>query len=160
VKREVHSDNENLNWTVRLVWTPTAIRPIGPKQIYEGHVGTGIDQTLPLDAFSRGDVSLGRGGTPTGYGIVVLPLSVLVFLVFVIPVMLVVLPLRYARVLPWTIEAITYPWGKHGGPPDVLWWRVKGRHGELERVVDEIAAALGRGETAPVVAGAVRVRNR
>lgn len=92
--RKVHTDTRNLDWTIRRVWTPTAIRPVGPKQIYEGSVGF------------RGE---GRGS------IFLLPGSLLIFLIVVIPVMLVALPLRYARVLPWTIEAITYPWGSGEG---------------------------------------------
>ncbi len=140
----VHSEKGNLDWTIRLLWTPTAIRPIGPKQIYEGSVGTGVHQTTP------------RGGLNTGYGFMVMPFSVLIFLIFVVPVMLVVLPLRYARVLPWQIEAVTYPWGKRKGPATVLRWRVKGRREDLERAVNEIAAGLERGDVAPKISGAVR----
>jgi hypothetical protein len=133
VKRRVHSDTRNLDWTIRLRWVPEQIRPIGPKQVYEGKV------------------------TPMwGTGLLVMPFSLIIFLILVIPVMLVVLPLRYMRVLPWTIEAIAYPWGKGKGPGTGRRWRVKGRRAELNRAIDEIAAALERGEDNPRIAGAAR----
>ena len=45
VRREAHSSKSNLDWVVRLVWFPEAIRPIGPRQIYEGSVGGGVART-------------------------------------------------------------------------------------------------------------------
>lgn len=133
VRRKVHSSKGNLDWVVRLVWVPEAIRPIGPRQVYEGSVGRGA-------------------GATGGFGVLVSPI---LFLIFVIPTMLVVLPLRYARVMSWEVEAVARPWGKRA-PAMVKRWRVKGRSEELRRVVDEIAAALERGEDQPQVAGAVR----
>jgi hypothetical protein len=133
VRRKVHSSKNNLDWVVRVVWVPEAIRPIGPRQVYEGSVGHGAART-------------------GGFGVLVSPI---LFLIFVIPTMLVVLPLRYAQVMSWEVEAVTRPWGKRA-PAMVQRWRVKGRSGELRRVVDEIADALERGEDQPQVAGAVR----
>jgi hypothetical protein len=72
--------------------------------------------------------------------------------------MLVVLPLRYLRRLPWQIEAVAYPWGKRGGPATVLRWRMKGRKADLQRAMDEIASALESGDTNPQIAGAERDR--
>lgn len=46
--------------------------------------------------------------------------------------------------------------GKRGGPATVLRWHVKGRREDLERVIEEIAAALERGEKRPEVLGATR----
>jgi len=133
VRRNVHSSKDNLDWVVRRVWVPEAIRPIGPRQVYEGSVGLG---------------AVGTGGV----GVV---LSPILFVIFVIPTMLVVLPLRFARVMSWEVEAISHPWGKRA-PAMLKRWRVKGRSEDLRRVVDEIAAALERGEDQPQVAGAVR----
>jgi hypothetical protein len=134
VRRSVHSSKNNLDWVVRLIWFPEAIRPIGSRQIYEGSVAAGA----------------GRTG---GLGVL---FSWIFFLILVIPTMLVMLPFRYARAMSWEVEAVARPWGKHA-PVMLQRWRVKGRSAELRRVVDEIAAALERGEDRPQVAGAVRV---
>jgi hypothetical protein len=48
MKRRVHSATDNLDWTIRLIWTPTAIRPIGTRQIYSGSVAPELGM-----AFSR-----------------------------------------------------------------------------------------------------------
>ena len=111
MNRRVHSTKENLDWTVHLVWTPEAIRP----------VGVAGDQ-----------------------------LSVLAS----IPAIAVVLPFRYAGVMAWRVEAVAFPRGRRGLPL-VMAWRVMGRRKELKRVVDEIAAALERGDTNPHVRGAI-----
>jgi hypothetical protein len=76
VKRRLHAAKNNLDWTVRLVWLPEAIRPIGVRQIYSGSVGVGAS----------------RAG---GFGVL---LSPLISLVVGVPTMLVVLPLRFAGV--------------------------------------------------------------
>ena len=137
MKRKVHAAKGNLDWTVRLVWVPTAIRPVGPRQILEG--------------------SATPGQRRSGAGVLVIPFSLLVFLIFVVPVMAIVLPLRYARVLAWRVEATAYPWGRKSEAL-VMRWKAKGRKDELQRVVDEIAAALERGDNNPQIAGAVRER--
>jgi hypothetical protein len=128
VKRKVHSAKDDLDWTVRLVWFPEAIRPIGPRQVYSGSVGTGA-----------------------GFGAFGIPFSLLVFLILVIPTMLVVLPLRYAGLMSWQVQAVTYRWGRRGGPATVRNWRVRGRRDKLRKAVDEIAAALERGDEPQVV---------
>jgi len=133
VKRKAHSSRNNLDWLVRVVWVPEPIRPIGPRQIVEGSVGEGA----------------GRTG---GIGVL---FSWLLFLLLVIPTLLVVLPLRYLRVMSWEVEAVARPWGRRA-PAMVMRWRVKGRPHDLRRVVDGIAEALERGEEQPQVAGAVR----
>lgn len=137
MKREVHSAKDNLDWKLRLVWAPNAIRPIGPRDIYAGKVGGGVGATGALGV----------------------PFSLLMFLILVIPVMAIVLPLRYARAVAWHIEAIAYPWGKRGGPAQILRWRVKGRRAELQRVMDDIAAALESGNRNRQISGATRDRD-
>ena len=136
MRKRVHADKNNLDWVVRLRWLPEAIRPIGVRQIYAGHVGAGggIDQNSSL------------------WGVL---LSPLITLVVGLPVMAVMLPLRLAGVVSWEVEAIAWPWGKRGGPVMVMRWRVKG-WSEAHRVVDDVAAALQRGETQPSIAGATR----
>ena len=138
MRRRVHADRNNLDWSVRLVWLPQAIRPIGLRQVYSGKAGVGgrFDQNSSL------------------YGIL---LSPLITLVIGIPVMAIVLPLRYAGVMAWEVEAITWPWGKRGGPATVMRWSVKGKGMDnVERIVDEVATALERGETQPQITGARR----
>lgn len=133
MKRKVHSAKDNLDWTVRVVWTPEPIRPVGLRQIYSGSVGPG----------SRGQ----------GFGVLAIPFSTLAFLVLAIPTMLLVLPLRFAGVMSWQVEAVTYPWGRRK-PAMIKTWRVKGRRNDLRRVLSEIAAALEGGEAQPRIAGA------
>lgn len=82
-----------------------------------------------------------------------IPFSLVFFLALVLPTMLVVLPLRLAGLMSWRVEAVSYPWGRRK-PADVKAWRVKGHWGELQRVVNELAAALERGEQRPRVANA------
>jgi hypothetical protein len=132
VKRRLHAAKNNLDWIVRLVWLPEAIRPIGVRQIYSGSVGVGAS----------------RAG---GFGVL---LSPLISLVVGVPTMLVVLPLRFAGVLSWEVEAIARPWGR-GGPATIMRWRVKG-WSEARRVIDEVAGQLEAGETQPRVEGAQR----
>ena len=86
-----------------------------------------------------------------GLGVVVSPLFTLVF---AIPTLLVLIPLRFAKVVAWRIEAVARPWGRRG-PATLLAWRVKG-WAESERAMDEIAAALERGEMDPQIASAER----
>ena len=75
---------------------------------------------------------------------------------FVLPFLPLVLLLRWLRLLPWTIEARTYPWGKKF-PPIVHAYEVRGRD-EARRAMRDPAAALERGDGAPAVPGTERVR--
>jgi len=77
----------------------------------------------------------------------------LTWLVFVVPALVATLPLRYAGVMSWRVEAVAFPQGRRSLPL-VTAWQVKGRRKELKIVVDEIAAALERGDTNPQVQGA------
>ena len=72
-----------------------------------------------------------------------------------LPFLPLVLLLRALRLLPWTIEARTYPWGKRF-PPVVHAYEVRGRE-EADRAVRDLADGLARGDGAPVVPGAERV---
>jgi hypothetical protein len=86
--------------------------------------------------------------TPLPLGFVLLPVA--------LPFLPLVLLLRVLRLLPWTLEARTYPWGRRV-PPVVLEYEVRGRE-EAELALRELAARLARGDGAPVVPGAERVR--
>jgi len=80
--------------------------------------------------------------------------SPLFTLFFGIPALLVLLPLRFAKLASWRIEAVTRPWGRRG-PATLLAWRVRG-WAESEQAIAEIAAALERGEDDPRLAGVER----
>jgi hypothetical protein len=63
--------------------------------------------------------------------------------------------LRRARLLPWTIEARTYPWGRRY-PPVVLTYAIRGGE-ETARAFDQLVAALARGEGSPFIGGAEKL---
>ena len=118
-----------LTWTVRRLLLPVAMRTHSSKEM----LGTT-------------DVCFESGAPPVAG----------VLLVFVLPFLPLVLVLRWLRLLPWTIEARTYPWGKKF-PPVVHAYEVRGKD-EAERAMRDLAAALARGDGAPAVPGTERVR--
>jgi hypothetical protein len=135
VKAEVHSP-DNLDWTVKRLWV--VHRPMTPEQA--------LDQTM---AGSGGRIG---GGTNPGAAVLV---DTFLFLLF-LPLLPIAIALRYAGILPWTIQARCRPWGRRG-PPTAMRWRVNG-NAESERAFQEIVSALERGDGSPSVAGAHRVR--
>jgi hypothetical protein len=138
VKAKVHS-SDNLDWTVKRLWVVQ--RPMTPEEAMKfTRAGTGG--------------GLGRGQARGNPGAALLFDTVL-FLLF-LPLLPLVVGLRHAGVLPWTIQARCRPWGRRG-PPAVMRWRVKG-NSESQRVFQDVCSALERGDGAPVVAGAERVR--
>jgi hypothetical protein len=130
MSRTVRAERNSLTWKVRRVWVPEAVRPIGPRQMYSGSA---------------------RPTQHAGLGVL---LSPLIALTFAVPVLLVLLPLRLAKLSSWRVEAVARPWGRRG-PAHVLAWRVKGWK-EGSRAIHEIAAALERGETSPQISSAKR----
>ena len=119
-----------LTWTVRRLVFPVAMLPHSSKEML---------------GFT--DLCFESGAPPVA-GVLLLP--------FVLPFLPLVLLLRWLRLLPWTIEARTYPWGKKF-PPIVHAYEVRGRD-EAKRAMRDLAAALARGDGAPAVPGAERVR--
>jgi hypothetical protein len=130
LSRRVHDEPNDLDWSLRRVWFPEGLRPVGPRQIMSGSV------------------------RPSPYAGVGVLLSPLLSVVVGIPVLLVLVPLRFAKLVSWRIEATARPWGRRG-PRAVLAWRVKGWE-ESRAALDELAAALARGEQSPTLAGAQR----
>lgn len=118
-----------LHWRVRLLTMPSAMRPHPPSEI------------LAL-------ADPATGWTPLPLGVLLAALG--------LPLLPLVLLLRRLRVLPWTVEARTYPWGRRYGPI-VLAYEVRGREEALAAIV-ELAAALARGSGGPVLPGCERVR--
>jgi hypothetical protein len=128
-----------LDWTVKRLLVPEGMRPMSrtdvldaasPRRTYVD----GVAGSVP-DAFSA----------PTGPP----PLGALLALAM-LPLLPLVLALRYARLLRWTVEARTYPWGRRY-PPVVLSYAVRGNR-EATEAVGELADALARGESSPGLA--------
>ena len=117
-----------LRWQVRRLILPSAMRPHPPSEI------------LALADPATGWTPLPLGSLLAGLALPLVPL---------------VLLLRSLRVLPWTVEARTYPWGRRH-PPIVLAYEVRGRE-EAVAAITELAAALARGSGGPVLPGCERV---
>jgi hypothetical protein len=121
---------DGLEWTVRRLLLPLAMRPYPPSEMIDlSHPDREVAAVLPL-------------------GFIVVPA--------LLPFLPLVLLCRALRLLPWTIEARTYPWGKRF-PSIVFAYEIRGRD-ETRLALEEIAAALERGDGAPAVKGAERLR--
>jgi hypothetical protein len=118
----------DLRWEVRRLILPSAMRPHPPSEML---------------ALAHPDT----GWTPLPLGVLLAGLA--------LPFLPLVLLLRLLRVLPWTVEARTYPWGRRH-PPIVLAYEVRGRD-EAAAAIAELAAALARGSGGPVLPGCERV---
>ena len=139
------ADPSGLQWTVKRLVLPVGMRPLSPTELLDAAtprrtVVDGVQGRLP-DAI----------GAPTGpvpLGFVLVPLA--------LPFVPFVLLLRFARVLPWTIEARAYPWGRRF-PPIVHSYEIRGRDESL-RAVGLLAEAIERGDGDPVIPGAQNIR--
>jgi hypothetical protein len=140
MKQAVDAPN-GLRWTVKRLIVPTGLRPMTRTDMLDAAaprrtVVEGVSGQVQ-DAF----------GAPTGplpLGFVLMPL--------VLPFVPLVLLLRRLRLLPWTIEARTHPWGRRY-PPVVLTYAVRGGE-ESKRAFGQLVEALTRGEGAPIIDGA------
>jgi hypothetical protein len=130
-------------WTVKRLIVPTGLRSLSRTEILDA----ATPRRTVVEGMSR------QVPDATGAWTGPLPLGFL-FVPLALPLVPVVLLLRRLRLLPWTIEARTHPWGKRY-PPVVLTYAVRGGE-ETQRVFDQLVAALARGEGAPVIAGAER----
>jgi len=140
MKQSVAAPN-GVRWTVKRLIVPTGMRPLSRTEILDAAaprrtVVDGMARQVP-DAI----------GAPTG------PLPLAFLLVpLALPLVPFALLLRRMRVLPWTIEARTHPWGRRY-PPVVLTYAVRGGD-ETRRAFDQLVEALARGDGAPVIDGA------
>jgi hypothetical protein len=133
-----------LDWTVKRLVVPVGMRSLSPTEILDAAtprrtVVDGVPGRVP-DAF-------GSATGPLPLGFLLLPVT--------LPFLPIVLLLRWRRLLPWTVEARTYPWGRRF-PPIVLSYEIRG-HAEALRAVQQLAEALARGDGAPVIQGAERI---
>jgi hypothetical protein len=134
---------DGLRWTVKRLIVPTGMRALSRTELLDAAsprrtVVEGMSRQVP-DA-----VNAGTGPLPLGFLLVP----------FALPLVPLALVLRYLRLLPWTIEARTYPWGRRY-PPILLSYAVRGGD-ETRRVLRQVAEALARGDGAPVIDGADR----
>jgi hypothetical protein len=132
---------DRLEWTVKRLVVPAAMRPPGPIDTMEA-------------ATPRRTAVDGMPGTVRDafFGVTgPMPLGALL-VVFLLPFLPAVLLLRRLGLLRWTIEARTYPWGRRY-PPVVLTYAIRGGDAALT-AVDRLADALVRGDGAPVLADA------
>lgn len=132
---------DGLRWTVRRLIVPTGLRPLSRTEMLDAAtprrtVVEGVSRQVP-DAMGAW-----TGPLPLGF----------LFVPLVLPLVPVALLLRALRVLPWTIEARTYPWGRRY-PPVVLTYGVRGGE-ETRRAFGRLVEALARGDGAPVIDGA------
>ena len=127
---------DQLDWTVKRLIVPNAMRPMSRTDVLD----SATPRRTHVEALS-GSVPDAFFG-PTGP----LPLAALLSRLM-LPLLPLVLALRYARLVRWTVEARTYPWGRRY-PPIVLSYLVRG-HREACAAVEELADALARGEGSP-----------
>jgi hypothetical protein len=130
-----------LRWTVKRLIVPTGMRPMSRTEMLDAAapqrtVVEGMSHQVP-DAMSAW-----TGPTPLGFLLVPL----------LLPLVPLALLLRRVRLLPWTIEARTYPWGRRY-PPMVLTYAVRGGE-ETGRAFGQLVEALARGDGAPIIEGA------
>jgi len=136
--------HDGLRWTVKRLIVPTGMRPLSRTEMLDAAtprrtVVAGMSRQVP-DAV----------GGPTGP----IPLGFL-FIPLMLPLVPVVLLLRRMRLLPWTLEARSYPWGRRY-PPIVLTYAVRGGE-ETACAFDQLVGALARGEGSPVIRGAEKI---
>jgi hypothetical protein len=140
VRQTVDAPN-GLRWKVKRLIVPTGLRPLTRTEMLDA----ASPRRTVVEGMSR-QVPDAMGG-PTGP----LPLGILL-VPFALPLVPVALLMRRLRVLPWTIKARTYPWGRRY-PPIVLTYGVRGGT-ETRRAFEQLVAALARGDGGPVLDGA------
>jgi hypothetical protein len=132
-----------LRWTVRRLVVPTGFRPLSRTELLDAAAPRrttveGMTRQVP-DA-----VGAWTGPTPLAF----------LFFPLMVPLIPVALFLRRLRVLPWTLEARAYPWGRRY-PPLVLTYAVRGGE-ETRSAFLQLVDALASGDGAPVLDGAER----
>lgn len=140
MKQTVDAPN-GLRWTVRRLIVPTGFRPL----TRTGMLDAATPRRTVVEGMSRqvpDAMGAWTGPLPLGF----------LFMPVVLPLVPLVLLLRRVRLLPWTIEARTHPWGCRY-PPVVLTYAMRGGE-ETRRAFSQLVEALARGEGAPVIDGA------
>jgi hypothetical protein len=143
MKQTVESPT-GLRWTVRRLVVPTGFRPLNGSEMLDA----AAPRRTAVAGMSR-QVPDAVGG-PTGP----VPLGFLLFPI-VLPLVPVAVLLRRLRLLPWTLEARAYPWGRRF-PPIVLTYAVRGGD-ESRAAFRQLLEALAHGDEGPVLAGAEKL---
>ena len=130
---------DRLEWSVRRLILATWMRPVG------------LQAAAAPPAAATSPSAPGGAQGMAGFAMI---FGFLWFLL-TLPLLPLVLALRMMGVTRWTIEARARPWGRMA-PPVVLLYEVE-RKGDCDAAIRELAAALERGDGAPVVHGADRV---
>ncbi len=143
MKRSVDAP-DGLRWIVKRLIVPTGFRPLTRTEMLDA----ASPRRTTVEGMSRQvpDAALGPTG-PVPLGFLFLPLA--------LPLIPPVLLLRRMRLLPWTIEARTFPWGRRQ-PPVVLTYLVRGDE-ESRRAFDQLVEALARGDGSPSIDGAEKI---
>lgn len=129
-----------LTWKVKRLIVPTGLRPLTRTDILD----VATPRRTVVEGMSRQvPDAVGAWTGPLPLGFLLFPL--------VLPLVPLALLLRRARLLPWTIEARTHPWGRRY-PPVVLTYAVYGG-AETRRAFAQLVEALARGEGSPVIDG-------
>jgi hypothetical protein len=140
MKRSVAAP-DGLQWTVRRLIVPTGMRPMSRTDILDA----AAPRRTAVEGMSRQvPDAVGAWTGPLPLGFLLIPPA--------LPLVPVALLLRRLRLLPWTIEARAYPWGRRY-PPIVLTYAVVGGD-ETRRAFGQLVDALARGDGAPVIDGA------
>jgi len=136
--RRVSAPN-NLEWTVKRQLLSDWMRPLGLEAASRQH--------------TRGTADGLMGGSSGWSGLAVL--FGLLWTTVTMPLLPIVLLLRRRGLLPWTITAVTRPWGRRG-PATVLRYHVRGKI-EADQALGHLVERLEHGDGAPVVPGAERI---
>jgi hypothetical protein len=136
--RKVSAPN-NLEWTVKRQLLPDWMRPLGIEAASRQHM--------------RGTADGLMGGNSGWNGLAVL--FGLLWTIVTLPLLPIVLLLRRRGLLPWTITAVTRPWGRRG-PATLLRYHVRGKD-ETDAALEHLVARLQAGDGAPVLPGADRL---
>jgi hypothetical protein len=133
----------NLEWVVSRPLLPDWMRPAGLGDVARQYGGG-----VPVPDSVMG--SRARLALPA------LIFGLLVTLV-TLPLLPVVIVLRRRGLAAWTLKAVARPWGRRG-PPMILAYHLRGSADVVERAQAELVEKLKRGEGAPDVTGAERIR--
>jgi hypothetical protein len=135
---------DGLRWTVKRLIVPTGMRPLSRTDMLDSNT----PQRTRVEGMSRQvPDAMGAPTGPVALGFLLVPL--------LLPLVPLALLLRRLRLLPWTIEARSHPWGRRY-PPIVLTYGVRGG-GETARAFGQLVEALERGEGSPVIDGAEKL---
>jgi len=134
VRRNVRrvTSPDGLRWKVKRLLLPMGMRPLSALDLLE----SATPRRTFIDGGERVPDAVHSWTGPLPLGVLFVPLM--------LPFLPAVLLLRRLRLLPWTVEARSHPWGRRF-PPLVHSYDVRGGK-EATAALDELAARLARGE--------------